>query len=259
MTPEEFKASIERNLKEAEINAEALDRTVGRARESIIEDFINREPYIGVVDGRIVVDRNLANLEIVHYNVINGQYGMQCRMNETMREAGFDVVDEPIEDEDDEDLQELLSIERTSFKDIFEEYADLRNNPYNLSLFRISRIEAEKPLVKTAYEKLGPAKVREMNYHQSNIKRELVKVENATADNKTFLMLDKMLPKQVPIPRSVIKEKLEEVYSELKLKKTAKATEIKKWYDVTEIKKRMNGELVSCLMIVSSKMRRLSC
>lgn len=63
------------------------------------------------------------------------------------------------------ELDELKSIERTPFKDIFEEYAELCKDKFNLNCFRKSRIEVEKPLVKEAYEKLGAGKVREMKFN----------------------------------------------------------------------------------------------
>ena len=140
----------------------------------------------------------------------------------------FVVNQEKPDIDKDEELQELSSIERTSFKDIFEEYVELCKDEFNLNCFRKSRIEVEKPLVKESYEKLGASKVREMNYHQSNIKRELVKLEHETLDTKIFLLLDGQLPKQVAIPRTEIKSKLEEIYKELDIKKAAKATDIKR-------------------------------
>ena len=63
------------------------------------------------------------------------------------------------------ELDELKSIERTPFKDIFEEYVELCKDKFNLNCFRKSRIEVEKPLVKEAYEKLGAGKVREMKFN----------------------------------------------------------------------------------------------
>jgi len=188
---------------------------------------VNKEPYIGVQDGKIIVDRNLGNLEIVNYGIINGQYATQCNMNAALRSAGVHVSNDlgDLEEKDDE-LENLISIERTPFKDIFEEYVEICKNPYDLS-FRKNRIEIEKPLVKEAYEKLGPDKVREMKYHQSNIKRELTKLQHETLDTKIFLLLDEQLPRQVAIPRSEIKEKLQKIYDELGTNQTAKATDIK--------------------------------
>ena len=131
---------------------------------------------------------------------------------------------------EDVELENIISIEKSSFKDIFEEYAGIRSSKsmYNMGIFRASRIEIEKPLVKEAYEILGADRVREMKYHQSNIKKEIIKRKHETADTKIFLLLDGQLRKQVAIPKSEIKQKLAEVYKELGLKQTAKATDLER-------------------------------
>ena len=74
---------------------------------------------------------------------------------------------------------------------------------------------------------VGPEKVKELKYHQSNIKRELVKQMHETLDMKVFPILDALLPKQVAIPKKGIVEKLEMVYKGLKIQKKAKATDRK--------------------------------
>ena len=96
-----------------------------------------------------------------------------------------------------------------------------------------------------------------MNYHQSNIKRELVKLEHETLDTKIFLLLDGLIPKQVAIPRTEIKEKLESIYKELGIKKAAKATDLNTWYYTKPTSKRLtDGSVQSCLAIVSAKYKR---
>ena len=227
ITKEEFERNIRMKVEKAEHDANLLNALTQDGKD-FLKGYINKAPYIGIVDGKIVVDRNMANLEIVNYGIVNGQYSSRCNMNAALLKAGFTVNTDKPDFEEDEELQELSSIERTSFKDIFEEYVELCKDEFNLNCFRKSRIEVEKPLVKEAYEKLGAGKVREMNYHQSNIKRELVKLEHETLDTKIFLLLDGQLPKQVAIPRTEIKSKLEEIYKELDIKKAAKATDIKR-------------------------------
>ena len=226
---EEFRASIEKNIEDADHDAELLNKLTQRC-QAIIKGYVNKAPYLGIVDGKIVVDHNLANLEIVNYGIVNGQYASQCNMNMSLTKAGFNVINDTDAFKVDEELEEIASIEKTPFKEIFEEYARLRanNGLYNLNCFRKSRIEIEKPLVKEAYEVLGADKVREMNYHQSNIKRELTKRMHETLDTKIFLMLDDVIERQVAIPKFEIKEILQEIYTELGLKQKAKATDLKK-------------------------------
>ena len=207
VTLDEFKQSILNAVGEAERNAALLDQVSGSSRERLLKEFVNKEPYMDVQDGRIIVDRNLANYQIVNYGIINGQYATQCNMNAALRSAGVQISDDLGKFEiDDDELEKETSIEKSPFKEIFEEYVELCSKPFNMNYFRKNRIEIEKPLVKAAYEKLGPDKVREMNYHQSNIKRELKKQIHETLDTKIFLLLDGQLPNQVAIPRSEIKE-----------------------------------------------------
>ena len=69
-------------------------------------------------------------------------------------------------------------ITKRSFKETFEEYCKLMENEPQFSLGRnleLEIIEANKPLIKEAYKVLGADKVRELKYHQSNIKMEIVK------------------------------------------------------------------------------------
>lgn len=256
VTLEEYKESIRMQVEKAEHDAELLNK-LSKDGKAFLKGYVNKAPYIGIVDGKIVVDRNLANLQIVNYGIVNGQYGPQCNMKDTLLQAGLDVIHRDLEIEEDMELDELKSIGRTPFKDIFEEYVDLCKDKFNLNCFRKSRIEVEKPLVKEAYEKLGAGKVREMNYHQSNIKRELVKLEHETLDTKIFLLLDGQLPKQVVIPRTEIKEKLEIIYKELGIKKAAKATDLNTWYYTKPTSKRLSdGSVQSCLAIVSAKYQK---
>ena len=229
VTREEFISNLEMALAIAEQNAKAYDQTVGAERERLIRDHLPKSPYIGVDgDGRIILDRNLANYEIVNYNIVNGVYRSQVNMVSALKGAGLHVIASTEEDAPDEELEELKSIERTPFKDIFEEYCKLKERTgvvYDFS-FRESRIALEKPLVVEAYKKLGPEKVREMNYHVSNIKRELVKVKHETLDTKIFLLIDPLLEKGVAITKAQVKAILQKAYDDLGITEKAAANHL---------------------------------
>ena len=225
VSQEEFEATIQKKIDDAEFNAGLLDGLRGSTRENFINKYANSEPYIGVVDGRIIADRNLANLEIVNYGIVNGIYRSQCNMVAALKDAGLNIVESSFKEDPEEELEELKSIERTPFKDIFEEYCKLKEEKYDFS-FRTSRIAKEKPLVVEAYDKLGPEKVREMKYHVSNIKQELVKVMHETLDTKVFLIIDKQFEKGAAILKSEIKAVLNKAYRDLGINYKAKATDL---------------------------------
>ena len=187
--------------------------------------------------------------EIVNYKIVNGQYKTQALMNNALSKAGVNVDSHTTYMEEGE---EHLMIERTPFKKIFEEYVLLRENVWGKLSNRLIRIEIEKPLVNKAYEILGVEKVREMKYHQYDIKRELIKLEHETADIKAFMLFDRQVRYGVPIPKAKIKRMLESIYSDLNLTKAAKATDIRAWYVVKDTTVRNNdGSTQACYVIIT--------
>ena len=256
VTPEEFEATIRKKVEDAKHDAELFNEMAQDRKERLISRYIFTEPFMGVENGVIVVDQNLANYEIVNYRVVNGQYASKCKMMDAIGSTGIQVKDndQTMIEDDETEPEKGLSIERTPFKTIFEEYATIRESKgYNLGIFRASRIEIEKPLVKEAYDVLGPARVREMRYHQSNIKKEIIKKMHASQDTKVFLLLDKRISKQVAIPRQKVVKLLEDVYDELGIVKKAKASDLKNWYEIKETTKRGDdGRPQSCICIITS-------
>lgn len=230
ITPEEYELAVLKDAKEAENFALILNATPeGSRKERMIRDFVQNDKYMTVKDRMILVDPNLVNREIALYWIANHQYANQRSMNASLTQAGFQVKNELIPVSDDKLLDGKVATQKASFKDLFEEYVILREpGRYNLNLFRKDQIESERPLIKEAYENLTPERVRELNYNQSKIKNEMVKRMNEKLDTKVFLMLDDQLPRQVAIPKSEIKEKLESIYKELKIKAKAKSTDLRK-------------------------------
>ena len=69
-------------------------------------------------------------------------------------------------------------------------------------------------------------------------------------------MLDDQLPKQTAIPKSEIKEKLQSIYNELGIKQTAKATDLRQWYNIKDTSRRTNdGGIQACVSIISAKIK----
>ncbi len=227
----EFMECLYSELKDEENDARVLNATcssLSKDASEFIMTYAGKKPYLTVIEGKLVADYNAVNVEIVNYGVVNGQYATQCNMNDALAAAGL-VVNNAMPEQPEIKLENSSrSITRQAFKDIFEEYCTLREGTVKYDLtFRANQIEVEKHLVKEAYEVLGPEKVRELNYHQGNIKRELVKAAHYSLNTKVFFLLDKRLPKGVAIPKSEIKHLLESIYKELGVNRIAKATEIK--------------------------------
>lgn len=68
--------------------------------------------------------------------------------------------------------------------------------------------------------------MEELKYNPSNIRREIIKKTNRGSDYKIASLVEETLSTQKAIPASVAKKALQDIYNELGLKKTAKATDL---------------------------------
>ena len=249
----EFEDTIHRNIKEAEQNAAALDGLSERMKSKWVEKAVERnEPYITVEDGHITVDRNVANLEIVNYKIVNGIYTTLTNMVKALKRSGF-VVDSATEIDCSEESVPAPNQKKVTFKEAFEEYCQILETKtmFNFAAMnRQERIECDKPLVREAYEKLGIAIVRELNYHVSNIRRAITAMERANEDVKITKMVNASLPRQHPIPSAKVKTVLQEIYNTLGIPCIAKAKDLDKWYEIKVTTTRIDGKPTNCVTII---------
>ena len=97
---------------------------------------------------------------------------------------------------------------------------------FSLSRFSADLIAQRNPLVKESYEKLGAERVRELNYNQTQIKRELLKNEKTELAYKVVQRIKRDLPQQTAVPARIIKTKLQQIYDDLGIRQTAKASDV---------------------------------
>ena len=105
---------------------------------------------------------------------------------------------------------------------IFQDTVNIKRN----LLYKLETIEAIRPFVKEAYDKLGKEKVSELKYNQTNIRREIVKKLDIANENKIVKMLNDCINYYTAIPNSTIKEKIQDIYDTLEINRKAKATDL---------------------------------
>ena len=249
----EFEDTLTRNIKEAEQNAAALDGLSERMKSRWVEKAVERhEPYITVEDGHITVDRNVANLEIVNYKIVNGIYTTLTNMVTALWKSGL-KVDSAAEIDCTVESTPAPNQKKATFKEAFEEYCSILENKSMFDLAAISRqerIEYDKPLVKDAYNILGADEVRKLNYHVSNIKRAITAKARESEDVKITKLVNAALPKQQPIPSAKVKKVIQEIYDTLGIPCKAKATDLAKWYDIKTTTSRIDGKPTNCMTII---------
>lgn len=110
------------------------------------------------------------------------------------------------------------------------------------------------PLVRESYEKLGAERVRELNYNQTQIKRELLKYEKAELAYKVVQRIKNDLPQQTAVPARIVKAKLQQIYDDLGIKQTAKASDIAEWYDIDTCYRNIGNKNTACVILIRSKL-----
>lgn len=145
------------------------------------------------------------------------------------------------------------------FKELFDRYVELRtaSDKFSLGCFTEDLIVRRNPLVRESYEKLGAERVRELNYNQTQIKRELLKYENAELAYKIVQQIKNDLPQQTAVPAKIIKAKLQRIYDDLEIGQTAKATDLAKWFDIQPCYRNIDGKNTACIMIIRSRLIRI--
>ncbi len=145
------------------------------------------------------------------------------------------------------------------FKELFDRYVELKtaSEKFSLGCFTEDLIVRRNPLVRESYEKLGAERVRELNYNQTQIRRELLKQENVESAHKIVRQIKNDLPQQTAIPARTIKAKLQHIYDDLEIKQTAKATDLAKWFDIQPCYRNINGKNTACITIIRSRLIRI--
>ncbi len=250
---DDFEMSAQSKYDDACKTAEEINGLSDSTREKAIRGVVTEQPYVKVIDGRLVPDRNMMNYEIVNYKVANGIYTAKSRIVEAMESAGLNVGN------DDEYTQskcmKLVERRRAPFKDLFDLYARIREER-DSNMFRLTRdsrlelIESEHPLVREAYEKLGRDEVVRMRYHQSNIREKIIAKGKDGRLPKVLRLIDERIPMHRKIPVSDVKRHLQEIYATLGIDAKAKSTDIDKWFITRRETLKKDGRSVSYVTLM---------
>ena len=270
VTLDEFKASSLEQIKKSKDWLTDLNNMKDENRDTTIQliEKDNKsglnEMYIFKLGDKLSLDENLIKLDIVNFKITKQLYNSRVTLSEEYAKYGF-IVSDTVEVIYTDKLAANPKA-RISFKDIFVEYAKLRSKIPKFFLGnvdeRIILIEQEKPLVKEAYEKLGEEKVEALNYRVTNIRNAIIK-------NSVDTSIDSKIVQCLSVQgidsgtRKTAKEWkviLQEIYKALNLKqsynkiRTAKATDLKEWFEVKPTSPKINGKTTNCYTIIRTKM-----
>ena len=246
---EQFKASTEQEIDKAERFLKWYATADEDIKPTIYSDmkFINTET--------MTLDRNQLKLELLNFRNWQEIYADSRNLITEYKRNGNEITST-----DKHDIRiaklETNSKAKIPFKELFDRYAELRANKgmFSMNGFVADLIVKRNPLVRESYEKLGAERVRELNYNQTQIKRELLKYEKAELAYKVVQRIKRDLPQQTAVPARIIKSKLQQIYNDLGIQQTAKATDLAEWYDINTCYKNINGKNTACIILIRSRL-----
>lgn len=223
VTYDEYVKASEKTFMEAEEYAQRMNsNNTGPDLEEIYTD----RKYLRVQDGRMTADRNMLNNDLLKHELQSVIYGSWRNLVDEIRASG--IIVSKIEEAEPEKSYKATASKKTSFKDAFNRYCELKKAKTIFPSPEQILIEKNKPLVKTAYERLGEAKVASLKYKVTDIRRELVKAETVTATEKIIRLVKQALPYRKMISKTEIRHALQNIYDTLGIHRTAVATDLKK-------------------------------
>lgn len=229
VTLDEYVAATQKTLKEAVQYAQEINALSDKTRVKTLSKikYIN-EQYVRIEDNKLVVDKNLANMDIVNFKICRHIYRTYVNLSSELKQNGYFITQHSFS-EIIEKLEDKNNA-RVTFKELFEEYHRLKTSQPFFSLVSheelCTQIAVKYPLVKQAYEELGTAKVQALKYHVGNIRRELTKQWSVPVERKIAKMINETFTKQTSIPKNKVKTELQKIYDSLGIQQTAKATDL---------------------------------
>lgn len=226
-TLEAYLARQKKDIEEADQIARALNEAPERFRNQLIARIKEFDaPFISEEEGKIIVDKNMINLDIVSYGIVHGLFKTQVNLDAGLYENGFNIVDSV---RADSDFVDLMTTDRISFKDCCEKYAEIKPKPGTFSFLedeRLIRLRNLCPEACDAVDRIGIEEIRKMKYHKQNIHRRLVGEDGRPQDLKIKRELDLRFNKFEAYSIPDIKKILGEIYTDVGLDKTPVATDL---------------------------------
>ena len=223
VTFDEYAEASEKAFKEAE---EYVRRMNSRNDEPDLAELYTDKRYVRKQDGRMIADRNMQNNDLLKRELQTVVYGSWRNLMDEIASSGIKIV--KTEEAYPEKPVKEAATRKTSFKEMFKAYCELKKAKSLFPTAAQMLIEKNKPLVKTAYDTLGESRVKALKYKVTDIRRELIKASTITETEKIIRMVKQVLPYRKATPRTDIAKTLQAIYDTLGIHRTAVATDLMK-------------------------------
>jgi len=243
VTYDKFKEKTESDTIEAKLAVEELSRL----SESTLKNISPRDnSYLNVRDGVIIFDPNLLKIDLYNFKICQYLYSLRVNLNEEYIKNGYNY---------EEYIDKSIPIARMdripiTFKDTV---LELENNPDDKDLYYAAYKRYD--FLKEAINRFDFKGIRQLRFHIGKIKENLLIKEDINIDSK----ISKAIRNKIKLtpgtfyPSTELKVIIQEVYSLLNVKKTAKGTDIEKYFSVESTTKSINNKTVKGFIYYGKK------
>lgn len=240
ITEDEFNNAVNENIKAGNV---VMSEVKSKETIDLIDLSKANDRYLIVAEGKLRFESTLLNLD-KHNFEISKTYSLKANLV-AKASSKFTpiVVSKPWAEELDNLKSEIVS--KMTFKDKCIMYDETSRLEFTFS----SEFDRE---VIDAVDKLGMAKLKELNFHKGDIRKALLNLTDLSDNLKVFKCLSFSIGEFVE--SSKLKVMFKDIYSKLGIKKTAKGSDITDYYEARESSSRnKNGKVVKGYIIITNK------
>lgn len=251
----EFEQEIRRQLKLAEGFVLTFNQTDNEMVRNGLEEVSECNLYILKRNGTLKVNTSVLYNEMHNYEALHTQYYYKDFASEgdsatlLINTIPHNFIKANLE-LNIEGLNKLRLSKKPSFKDLCIDYIKCKEE--NVPT-QIRDIELEYPIIAEAYNTLGSEKMKALKYRKTAMEEELLVNSQIENPVKIVSLLD--LRVGDIISKEFLKMRIQTIYNQLGIKKNAKATDVTDWYTVKNMSKRVEGEVVASVKIITCNIR----
>ena len=257
ITEEEHKNRVLKNIQKAKQAIEEFNSLSPKSfiRESILKN--NDNSFMIVNGNELLLNDSAWYNEMHNFSTLRKTYyvskdGLNRGISDgTKTFNDIDYSYKGIEKVEIKGINKIKLGIKTLFKDLCKDYIESANKNES---FILHIINSKEPIIREAYNVLGEDKMKTLRYRKKDFQKELLISSEGISNNYKIVKLLNLRSGDW-LSKTSAKKKLQEVYDSLQIELKAKASDLEKWYSLINKNKRINGEYVNGLAVVTCNLR----
>ena len=252
VSEKEFEMRVKKEVIEANKIVQDYNSSDNEKFKRMVRSHSVVDSYITIIDGdKIELTPYVFYAEMASFDARHRQYYLRKGIDTTgydytkwANDVEYNYVNKDFELEIDE-IAKLKLKEKPNFAKLCKAYVKQASIKIPLAdkmraRSSMNTIAMAVPLIKEAYDTLGPKKLGTLKYRKKEIELELIKISDDTVQDKVLSILK--LPLGVWMSVDKIKKELQKAYDKVGVKKKAAAKHVHKFYTVSIVKKSRHSD-----------------